>query len=187
VSLFNGLTIDQVASRHLELFKRLDFLNEPSASPNECYANCIAKAQRDGGKVVVGWRRDRAIQDGPDLVVTLTHHAVWENPDGELFDITPSIAKPNGVEVIIKPNIVDFMPDPSATFDDPRRSRPAVHVPLVPDDTGALKKACEQLDAANRFLHEGDVEKARYESSKAVELIRGFIRHEEQQRLNRPS
>jgi hypothetical protein len=183
VSLFNGLTIDEVASRHLELFKRLHFRNEPSALPNECYANCTGKAQADGGKVVVGWRRDRAIRDGPDLIATLTHHAVWESPERELFDITPSIGIVNGAEHIVKPNLVDFMPDPSATFDDPRRARPAVHVPLVPDSTGDLKKACERMDRANLFLHEGNMEKAQYENGKAAELIRGVIKRDDEQRL----
>jgi hypothetical protein len=183
VNLFNGLTIDEVASRHLELFNRLHFRDEPSARPNECYANCNAKAERDGGKVIVGWRRDRAIQDGPDLIASLAHHAVWENPDGEMFDITPSIAKPNGVETIIKPNFVDFMPDPSATFDDPRRSRPAVHVPLVPDGSGDLKKACERMDRSNLLLHEGDMEKAQYENGKAAELVKGVIKRADEQRL----
>jgi hypothetical protein len=108
VNLFNGLTIDEVASRHLELFKRLHFRDEPSARPNECYANCNAKAERDGGKFVVGWRRDRAIQDGPDLIASLAHHAVWESPNGEMCDITPSIAMLNGVEKTMKPNFIHF-------------------------------------------------------------------------------
>jgi hypothetical protein len=183
VSFFNGLTIDEVASRHLDLFKRLHFRNEPSAKPNECYANCTAKAKTDGGKVVVGWRHDRAIQDGPDLIATLTHHAVWESPEGDMFDITPSIAILNGVEEIIKPNLIDFMPDPSATFDDPYRGRPAVHVALVPDDSGDLRKACERMDRANNLLHEGNMEKAHYERGKAAELIRGFIKREDERRL----
>jgi hypothetical protein len=74
------------------------------------------------------------------------------------------------------------MPDPQATFDDPRRSRPAVHVPLVPDDSGDLKKACERMDSANKFLHEGDAAKAYYERGEAADLIRALIRREDNKR-----
>jgi hypothetical protein len=74
------------------------------------------------------------------------------------------------------------MPDPTATFDDPRRSRPAVHVPLVPDSSGDLKRACERMDRANLLAHEGDIEKAKFENGKAADLIKGVIKRADEQR-----
>jgi hypothetical protein len=123
MQLFNGLTADEVAARQTELFQRLRFVGEPDARENDCYPNCVAKTERDGGEVVVGWRRDRANVDGPALVATLHHHAVWKNPEGELIDLTPQVVIFDGKMEIIRPNFVDFMVDPTAVFDDPRRSR----------------------------------------------------------------
>ena len=39
----------------------------------------------DGGRIRHGWR----LREWPDILLTAVRHAVWEEPDGTLVDITP--------------------------------------------------------------------------------------------------
>ena len=57
---------------------------EPYAKFNNCYLNVDEKVKRDGGKVHYGW----AIYQS-DILCEAERHAVWENEDGDLIDITP--------------------------------------------------------------------------------------------------
>jgi hypothetical protein len=94
----------------------------------------MLKRDENGGEVVVGWRRDRAIVDGPEIISTLTHHAVRTPLDGHAMDITPQRRLFNEVWEILIPNYVDFMPDPSATFDDLEHRRSTITIPSAPDN-----------------------------------------------------
>ena len=91
----------------------LDGYNEPG----RCFFN-VAKLVRDkGGKAVFGW-----------LVTTLEdiesriHHCVWQQPDGELVDVTPQFdpdaTSHFGAEMVSLGTEVEFEPDESATLVD---------------------------------------------------------------------
>lgn len=176
MQLFNGLTMDEVVARQTELVRRLRVVVKPYSRENDCYPNCVTKKEKDGGEIVVGWRRDRPNIDGPALVATLHHHAVWKHPGRELIDITPQVLFCEGKMDIVTPNYVDFMIDPTAIFDDPGRSRDSVGIPLASDDFGLLKDACARIDRRARAFEDEDVTIAAYEGKKITELLRAHLR-----------
>lgn len=57
---------------------------EPYAKLHNCYPSVDEKVKRDGGKVHYGWTIYQS-----DLLCEAERHAVWENEDGDLVDITP--------------------------------------------------------------------------------------------------
>ncbi|SFE63405.1 hypothetical protein SAMN05518672_108182 [Chitinophaga sp. CF118] len=57
---------------------------DPTTTPGNCYFNVQDKVAKDGGKLVYGW----AIWLS-DIICEGEHHAVWEDEDGNLVDITP--------------------------------------------------------------------------------------------------
>jgi hypothetical protein len=170
MQLYRGLTLDEVTKRQDELFIELPLEVAVHSIQNECYANCVTKTERDGGQVIVGWRRTSAVF-GAALIATLDHHAVWQSPEGELVDISPRVIFFNGQVHVVTDSRVFFMIDPDATFDDPRHARPSKMIPLEPDRFGLLAKACERMERGARFFDAGDFEKGRYEQSKVVELL----------------
>ncbi len=176
LQLFDGLTIDQVIERQNELFARITVEIDPRSRENDCYPNCVAKASRDSGLVVVGWRRTCAT-DGAELIATLDHHAVWQNPSGALIDISARVRILNGLQEIVVHDYTYFMADPTATFDNPNRARPSWHIPMVPDTHGYLRKACERMDYRARLCEAGEEAKAAYEQKKIVELLDRHLSH----------
>src|SRR5262245_1329679 len=123
MQLYDGMTLEEVTDRQDELFIRIPVQIDPLSRENDCYPNCVAKVERDGGNVVVGWRRTRATTD-VNLIATVDHHAVWRNPSGALIDISSRIHIFNGRLEIITDRYSYFMPDASATFED-GRARPS--------------------------------------------------------------
>jgi hypothetical protein len=167
VQLFNGLTIE----RQEEIFLHVPVEIDPLSRDNECYANCVAKTQRDGGLVVVGWRRTCATEVAK-LIATLDHHAIWQSPSEALIDISPRIRFLNGQYERIIDTHVDFMIDPAATFDDPKRARPSRVIPMTADTYGYLRKACEWAEAALDERESGDEsKKAAYADKKVTEFL----------------
>src|SRR4051812_9881300 len=118
MEVFNDLTIDQVIERQCELFVRVPVKIDPLSRPNQCYQNCVTKVERDGGRVIVGWRKTCATV-GAELIATLDHHAVWESPAGELVDISARVRIFNKREEIIVDKYIDFMAASAAKFDNP--------------------------------------------------------------------
>lgn len=173
MQLYDGMALDEVVDRQDELFIRIPVHIDPLSRENDCYPNCVAKVSRDGGKVVVGWRRTRATTD-VNLIATVDHHAVWRNPSGALIDISSRIHILNGRLEIIEDRCSYFMPDPAATFED-GRARPSRHIPLARDPNGYLAKACEKMDYRAKLLEAGDDAKANYEYGKIVELLRRHL------------
>lgn len=57
---------------------------DSSARKNNCFINVDEKVKRDGGKVHYGW-----VVFQTDILCEAERHAVWENPKGDLIDITP--------------------------------------------------------------------------------------------------
>jgi hypothetical protein len=62
----------------------ISVIPEPTAKPENCYINVGDKVARDGGALVYGW----AVWLG-DFICEGEHHAVWEDDNGNLIDITP--------------------------------------------------------------------------------------------------
>lgn len=57
---------------------------DPAAIPGNCYYNVQDKVTRNGGSLVYGWAVWLS-----DFICEGEHHAVWEDADGNLVDITP--------------------------------------------------------------------------------------------------
>jgi hypothetical protein len=57
---------------------------EPYATPQNCFLNVEEKVRRDGGKVHYGW-----LIHETTLLYEAERHAVWEDDEEELVDVTP--------------------------------------------------------------------------------------------------
>ena len=57
---------------------------EPYATPLNCFMNVEEKVRRDGGKAHYGW-----LIHETNLLYEAERHAVWEDDEEELVDITP--------------------------------------------------------------------------------------------------
>jgi len=66
---------------------------------------------------------------------------------------------------------VDFIIDPAATFEDPKRARPSRVIPIVADTCGNLGKACEWAEDALNMRESGDESKAAYADGKAQHFL----------------
>lgn len=53
--------------------------------PSECFPNVRKMVQEHGGQQINGW----AIWQWANILVEAEAHSVWQNPEGELIDITP--------------------------------------------------------------------------------------------------
>lgn len=60
-------------------------LIEDYSQERQCYNNVEQKIKNDGGKIHYGW-----IIHQTNLLCEAEHHAVWENDNMELIDITPN-------------------------------------------------------------------------------------------------
>jgi len=62
----------------------IDIAPDTNSIFGECFINVKDKVQRDGGKVIYGWRFYEF-----SYMIEAELHAVWESPDGKIIDITP--------------------------------------------------------------------------------------------------
>lgn len=58
---------------------------QPWCLPNECFPNVERMVKEQGGRQVNGW----TVWQWANILVEAEAHAVWENPEGKLIDITP--------------------------------------------------------------------------------------------------
>jgi len=58
----------------------------PNALPLECFPNVAKAVSAGGGRIVFGW----SIWEWPRVYLEAEHHAVYEDVNGDWFDITPS-------------------------------------------------------------------------------------------------
>ena len=123
MQLFNGLTIDEVIDRQNDLFIRIPVEIDPYSRENDCYPNCVAKSERDGGLVVVGWRRTCvtiARNWSPHWITTL-----FGGTRLGARSISARVRFFNGQLERIVDLYSYFMIDPTAIFRDPNCSRPS--------------------------------------------------------------
>lgn len=87
----------------------------PEARPLKCWFNVRDAVAAYGGKAVFGW----SVWIRHDGHYTAVHHAVWQKPDGELVDVTPSETDTTAVL---------FMADSRVPFDYELLRAPAAYV-----------------------------------------------------------
>lgn len=71
-----------VGATHEPIF--VDVRPEPWALVSECFPNVERKVRESGGRMIIGWQVWKSAN-----LIEAEFHAVWEDPDGELLDITP--------------------------------------------------------------------------------------------------
>jgi hypothetical protein len=62
---------------------------EPSARVGYCFANVWDKVKQCGGRARYGWMFIYRINPGLGGYVFATNHAVWQDPNGMVVDVTP--------------------------------------------------------------------------------------------------
>lgn len=126
-----------------------------------CFLNAAAAAGRHGGRAVYGWR----VADEP-LYRQLQHHAVWEDADGQLWEVTPWYMKFEGDKEIVLDRDSRFIPDADA---DPERVGvlPNRYVPRVP----RAADPCIHLSRADAALEAGRTEQAVYWNRRANQFF----------------
>ena len=62
---------------------------EAWAQPACCFDNVWRKVELSGGRTRYGWTFHSRIKEGVGEYIFVTHHAVWNAPDGRLIDVTP--------------------------------------------------------------------------------------------------
>ena len=160
------------------MFEKVNVRIDPLATDNNCYNNCLAKMERNGGDVVVGWRRTPATTPTRQgvLLASLDHHAVWRSPTGELIDISPRVAlKGDQLLTGIVDSEIDFEPEPEATFDAEGRALPSRYVPLACDTFGLLQQACNWANRAAGHESARRADKAAYANRKVKQLLEQHV------------
>jgi hypothetical protein len=98
MQLKHNITATPISPKYVSPFveRLLDFMNaefdpeivpvvvESYATPANCFPNVQEKIKRDGGKIHYGW----AIWQH-NHIIEAEHHAVWEDDNENLLDITP--------------------------------------------------------------------------------------------------
>lgn len=92
-----------------------------------------ARIETDGGTMRNGWR----LREWPDMLLTAEAHAVWDEPDGTLVDITPA-STPGSLAL--------FAPDPEARLGAARYC--VLHV--SPDRSQAIAERVAALKGGQR-------------------------------------
>lgn len=141
----------------------------PGMEPLRCSVNVAKAIQRHGGNLVTGWNV------GGTVVAELQHHAVWQDSEGNLWDVTPKIIGTTGeyvASLVEFDSEIDFIPDPEATFPEVgcRRTR---YEPMVADPK--VYEACKLLAEADHFVYvKGDLRRAKRANDKANRLLKQF-------------
>lgn len=72
--------------------------------PSECFPNVERMVKEQGGRQIYGW----AVWQWANILVETEAHSVWENPKGELIDITPHYGE----------GTILFLADPGMVYDN---------------------------------------------------------------------
>ena len=115
-----------------------------------CNLTVAEKIKKDGGKPVHGW----TIWEWPGVFWTAEFHMVWENPNGDLIDVTP---KPDGETSIL------FLRDWSFEADFDFMNRPVSQrrrIRADEDRPTLITAAIKGLNERQRTYEEGRAVKA---------------------------
>ncbi|QES88847.1 SEC-C metal-binding domain-containing protein [Rhizosphaericola mali] len=95
--------IDSLNATHEPIL--LDVEAEEGAEERDCFPVVQKKVEKEGGRMIMGWQ----IWQFKDLYIEAECHAVWEDKNEDLHDITP---KPESVKKIL------FVEDSNLIYDD---------------------------------------------------------------------
>lgn len=139
--------------------------------PLNCLINCEQQVEREGGRLVVGWR----ITETP-YYSEHSHHAVWEDESGQVWEITPNLVGMEGDGLVcVGGPPTRFVPDPTAKFVGEKPNRQSLPTRFVPKhDNPALHRALDYLDRSNQALYEPNIDKAHYWQDRAEAAINQF-------------
>ena len=140
--------------------------------PKQCLQNCERRVEQSGGKIVVGWQIDEF-----GYYRTETHHVAWEDPEGTLWEITPTLLTFTETGLVGANLPTRFIADPKAKFlgEAPnRRSLPSKYVPK--HDDPALYRAAEYLGRSDDAIVNGDRAKGLYWQDRAQDTINQFAK-----------
>jgi len=71
----------------------------------DCFNILEKKIEKDGGNIILGWQIWKS-----EILIEAEAHAVWENSDGVLYDISPK-------EFNLKPEEILFIEDPRLKYE----------------------------------------------------------------------
>lgn len=109
----------------------------PGAEPSDCFPNVERCVEKFGGKRILG----RAIWQYANILVEAEAHAIWEQADGQLVDITPHVY---GERKIL------FLRDQSMVYDGMRK--PNIRLALT--DSPLVKEQIELCNEKDHILSE---------------------------------
>lgn len=150
-------------------------VDDPHGLYGWCSDGVLEKVKHDGGRCVFGW----TIWEWPKVLLTAEFHAVWEEENGTLFDITP---KPKGETRILF--VADRSYPTDFDFDNrPRNRRQRLFIGGDPDAALAAmhaqlaggKKTYEERRAAKAGLSLDQWLRAKIQPHPVAKLIDEFI------------
>jgi hypothetical protein len=96
VNVIENISVPDLGNTHLSKLLMLvdashepiyvDIITESSAVVSDCFNIVARKVQKEGGKLIFGWQVWLTRH-----IIEAEAHAVWENPEGELIDVTPKL------------------------------------------------------------------------------------------------
>lgn len=123
-------TPEKITNQILDLCNSISMHSHPSYIPvkvypfsikNECFYNVKQIVETNGGKIVYGW----AIWQWANILIEAEAHAIWQNKENELIDITPHSYNENKIL---------FLKDENLNYDGnviPNVRKPLTESPLV--------------------------------------------------------
>jgi hypothetical protein len=109
------------------------------AEPQDCFAVVEHHVRKNGGRSCYGWQ----IWEWPHVMLEAEFHAVWEDRDGKLHDLTPKFSL---VDRIL------FLPDATRIYN----GRPVKSVLHVLSPSPAIESFIDACDAEFELMNRGD-------------------------------
>lgn len=138
-----------------KLLDKLDATHEPiyikvspevGAKINDCFIIVREKVKNSGGRMILGWQIWKT-----KYLIEAEFHAVWENPDADLIDLTP---KEGDIEKIL------FVEDENSVYEEKQVENIRLNIStneLVDDLINVCKAIHRFNNRGNRAeLYEGD-------------------------------
>jgi len=132
------------------------------AEPLQCFANVDRMVEENGGRKRLGW----TVKERP-LFIEHIHHAIWEDAEGNCWEITPDAA-----------GVTRFLPDDEAHPVLFPGMKIGVTLPSrfypIGNDKG-LHRMCECLSRGSDAFFWGDVERGNYWMGRASGVGSRFV------------
>lgn len=145
---------------------------------SECFMNVSNMVVKHGGEAIYCWYKGLTYFPEIALIDSYTHHCIWKDTVGNLWDITPQtwytgkIIFPEEVEIIIDQDAV-----PIIVKDGLYKVKPDLYIPIEYSDK--TLNAIKALESADRFHDEKNYEKEFYWTERAAKILGGWIQPKE--------